>query len=99
MSVVRFIVVAVIFVALLFVSLDNAQMVTLRFFRLYTLESPLIFVVLCAFAIGAALGLTAGALRTARARRELKRLRRELAGRGADTRTVPGRTGPPYDAV
>jgi uncharacterized integral membrane protein len=96
MGVVRFIVVAVVFIALLFVSLDNAEMVTLRFFRIYTLEAPLIFVVLCSFAVGAALGLAAGALRTARARRELRRARREL-----DTRTLPARSHhddlpPPY---
>jgi uncharacterized integral membrane protein len=99
MGVVRFVVVAVVFIALLFVSLDNAEMVTLRFFRIYTLEAPLIFVVLCTFALGAALGLAAGALRTARARRELRRARRELDTRAPSTRSRRDDMPPPYEGV
>jgi uncharacterized integral membrane protein len=99
MGVVRFIVVVVVFIALLFVSLDNAGMVTLRFFRIYTLEAPLIFVVLCSFAVGAALGLAAGALRTARARRELRRARRELDTRAPMMRSRHDDLPPPYEGV
>ncbi len=102
MSVLRFVVVAVLFIALLFVSLDNAELVTLRFFRVYSLEAPLIFVVLCAFALGAALGLTAGALRTAGVRRELRRVRREAAHgahAGPATAVREASPRPPLDAL
>jgi uncharacterized integral membrane protein len=98
MSVVRFVVVAILFIGLLFISLDNADTVTLRFFRLGQLQAPLIFIVLCAFAIGAALGLASGALRTARVKRELRQLRREAKQRDDAART-PRTVTPPMDAV
>jgi uncharacterized integral membrane protein len=77
----------------------NTDAVTLRFFRIYTLEAPLIFVVLCSFAVGAALGLAAGALRTARARRELRRARRELDTRAPMLRSRHDDLPPPYEGV
>ncbi len=100
MSVVRFIIVAVMFIGMLFLALDNADTVTLRFFHVKEIQAPLIFVVLCALAIGAALGLAAGALRTARVRRELNALRHEvrkrddLARGGAREHAMP-----PMDAI
>ena len=100
MSVVRFVVVAVLFIGLLFISLDNADTVTLRFFHLGQLQAPLVFVVLCAFAIGAALGLASGALRTVRVRRELKQLRREVKLRDGSVHSTPREPAmPPRDAV
>jgi len=101
MSIVRFIIVAIVFIGLLFLSLANADTVTLRFFNLGQLQAPLIFVVLCAFAIGVALGLAAGVLRTARVKRELKQLRREVREREEFARTTAMRapTTPPLDAV
>ncbi len=101
MSIVRFIVVAFVFIVLLLVSLDNAQTVTLRFFRLYSLEAPLVFVVLCTFVAGTTLGLIAGALRNARLKRELRRLRRSTARRddadAAGDAALP--MAPPFDAL
>jgi uncharacterized integral membrane protein len=102
MSVVRFVLVAIVFIAILFVSLDNAETVTLKFFRLAEWQAPLVLVVFCAFALGAALGLAAGALRTARVRRELNRVRREQrkaaqAADGVDSTTHA--PIPPFDAV
>jgi uncharacterized integral membrane protein len=81
MSVVRWIVAAVIFIALLFISLQNADPVTLRFFTLYTWQAPLVFVVLIAFAAGVALGLLASAIKVVRRKRQLHRLRREQRAR------------------
>ena len=75
----RWVVGGALFVALLFLSLDNADPVTLRFFRVATWQAPLVFVVLVVFVAGIALGLTAGALRNVRLRRQLKRMRREVA--------------------
>jgi uncharacterized integral membrane protein len=107
MSVVRWIAGAAIFLALLFLSLDNADLVTLRFFRVASWQAPLVFVVFTAFAVGVALGLAAGALRASRLRRQLNRLRREPRGpvttpgpHGAapPSRAVRG-TSPPPDAV
>lgn len=101
MSVIRFALLAIVFVAILFVSLDNAETVTLKFFRLAQWQAPLVLVVFCAFALGTALGLATGALRTARVRRELSRTRREhrkalAEATGADTAPPPI---PPFDAM
>jgi uncharacterized integral membrane protein len=101
MSVVRFILVAIIFIAILFVSLDNAETVTLRLFRMAEWKAPLVLVVFCAFAVGAALGLVTGALRTSRVKRELNRTRREhrkamAEATGVDSTPPPV---PPFDAV
>ncbi len=88
MGIVRWIVGATLFLALVFLALDNAQSVTLRFFRVAEWQAPLIFVVFAAFAVGVALGLLAGAVRTAKIRRELNRARRE--GRAGDANQAPG---------
>jgi hypothetical protein len=49
--------------------------------------------------VGAALGLAAGALRTARARRELRRARRELDTRAPMMRSRHDDLPPPYEGV
>jgi uncharacterized integral membrane protein len=77
MSVLRWIVMSVIFIALLFISLQNAEPVTLRAFSFYTWQAPLVFVVLIAFAAGVALGLLAAAVKVARLKRQVSRMRRE----------------------
>src|SRR5204862_5967104 len=65
MGVVRWVVGAALFVALLFISLDNAEVVTLKFFRVASWQAPLVFVVLVVFVAGVAVGVAAGALRNA----------------------------------
>jgi uncharacterized integral membrane protein len=97
MQVLRWVVGCTIFLALLFLSLQNSELVTLKFYHWWSWQAPLIFVVLIAFAIGAAAGLLAGAVRSARLSRQLNRLRREQRHRdgapAADwsrTGTVPG---------
>jgi uncharacterized integral membrane protein len=99
MAVLRWIVIAVVFVALLFLSLQNTQTVRLTFFNVAAWEAPLIVVVFAAFACGAAAGLLAGALRTARLKRQLNKARREqragpdpvaLSGAIAGTSSAPG---------
>src|SRR5512147_1717133 len=77
MNVVRWIAGAVLFFALLALSLQNSEPVTLKFYHWWAWQAPLVFVVLLAFAIGVAAGLLAGALRSARLKRQLNRLRRE----------------------
>ena len=97
MQIVRWVIGATIFVALLFLSLQNSSEVTLKFYNLWQWSAPLIFVVLIAFAIGVAAGLLAGAFRTSRVKRELKRLHRERAQAGP-----PSTGGPPsrpYDGA
>ena len=79
MSVVRWLVGAALFLALLFLSLDNAEVVTLRFFRVASWQAPLVFVVFVTFVAGVAIGLAAGALRNARLKRQVRRMRREAA--------------------
>jgi uncharacterized integral membrane protein len=65
-----------VFVALLFLALSNTEAVTIRLFGATVFESPLAFVVFTAFATGVAAGLVAGAMRVARLKRSLARLRR-----------------------
>ena len=77
MSVVRFLFIAIVFIAVLFISLQNADPVTLRVFSLYEWQAPLVFVILVAFATGVALGLLASAIKVVRLKRQLSRLRRE----------------------
>src|SRR5512140_2182280 len=74
MSVLRWIVMSIIFIALLFISLQNAEPVTLRAFSFYTWQAPLVFVVLIAFAAGVALGLLAAAVKVARLKRQVSRM-------------------------
>lgn len=77
MQTVRWIVAAAVFIALLFLSLQNAETVTLRFFHLASWEAPIVLVVFVAFATGVTAGLLAGALRASRLKRQVSRLRRE----------------------
>ena len=93
MHIVRWIVGVLLFLALLFLSLQNSELVTLKFYRWWSWEAPLVFVVLIAFAIGAAAGLLAGAVRSARLSRQLNRLRREQRHREGAPATDWTRTG------
>ena len=77
MSVLRWIVFAAVFIVLLFISLQNAQPVTLAFFNVASWQAPLVFVILVAFATGVALGLLASAIKVVRLKRQLSRMRRE----------------------
>lgn len=92
MSVVRWLVGAALFLALLFLSLDNAEVVTLRFFRVAAWQAPLVFVVFVTFVAGVAIGLAAGALRNTRLKRQLKRMRREAAREAPPTPAPHGAT-------
>jgi uncharacterized integral membrane protein len=82
MQIVRWVVGVAIFLALLLLSLQNVETVKLRFFNLASIEAPLIFIVLVAFACGVAAGLLAGAIKAARLKRQLTKLRREQRRRG-----------------
>ena len=57
----------------IFFALQNAEPVTLRFYQWWRWQAPLIFMLLVAFAVGVAAGLLAGAVRSARLKRELGR--------------------------
>jgi lipopolysaccharide assembly protein A len=77
MTFLRFIVLAAVFIVLLFISLQNAQPVTLQFFNVATWQAPLVFVILVAFAAGVALGLLASAIQLVKLKRQLAKVRRE----------------------
>ena len=107
MQVLRWIVGSTLFLALLFLSLQNSELVTLKFYHWWSWQAPLIFVVLIAFAMGVAAGLLAGAMRSARLSRQLNRLRRaerksegvpysDWARAGAVPGTTPG-SGPGFE--
>jgi uncharacterized integral membrane protein len=79
MTIIRWIVGVAIFLFLVLVSLQNAQIVSLRFYKWVSWEVPLILLVLVVFAVGVTAGLLVGAFRTARLKRQLTRLHREHA--------------------
>ncbi len=62
MHIVRWIFGATVFLALLFLSLQNSDPAELKFFNLASLRAPLVVVVFIAFALGVAIGLLTGAL-------------------------------------
>src|SRR4051812_49279896 len=101
MQVVRWVVGAALFLALLFLSLQNSDVVTLKFYHWWSWQAPLIFIVFSAFALGVAAGLLTGAVRSARLKRQLSRLRKEsqryvVSPIGDMTRaTTPGAVIPP----
>lgn len=99
MQIVRWIIYATVFLALLFVSLQNADTVTLRIFNVANLQAPLIFVVLIAFAMGVAAGLLAGALRASRLKRQLSKLRREQRGIAPESVPAPASAYPRHDRL
>ena len=77
MQIVRWIVGAALFLALLFLSLQNSDLVTLKFYHWWSWQAPLIFVVLIAFALGVAAGLLPPArCAPSRLKRELNRMQR-----------------------
>jgi lipopolysaccharide assembly protein A len=88
MALLRWIVGGILFVALLFLSLQNSELVTVRFYHWFAWQAPLIFLLLIAFAAGVTAGLLAGLVRSARLKRQLARLRREHR-RGATTAPRP----------
>jgi len=92
MSVIRWIVGAVSFLLLLLFSLQNAQLVPVTFYGLFSWHAPLVFLLLIAFALGMAAGLLAGVMRTLRLKRQINRMRR-------DHSRAPGLDVPPLDAA
>jgi|GraSoiStandDraft_25_1057303.scaffolds.fasta_scaffold46804_3 uncharacterized integral membrane protein len=96
MHIVRWIVGAALFLALLLLSLQNDQPATLKFYTLWSWEAPLVFIVLIAFAIGVAAGLLVGAVRASKLKRQITRLTRAEKARADGTATPSGerpRTG------
>jgi uncharacterized integral membrane protein len=79
MSIARWIVGIIVFLLLLLLSLQNADLVTVRFYHWFSWQAPLIFLLLLAFACGAVAGLLAGLVRATRLKRQVMRLRREHA--------------------
>lgn len=84
MAFVRWTVGVGVFAALLFLSLQNSELVTVRFYHWFSWEAPLIILLLLAFGGGLIAGLIAGLLSTARVKRQLSRLRNEQR-RGVDS--------------
>ena len=66
-----------IFAALLLLSLQNSDLVTLRFYQWFSWQAPLVILLLLAFGAGVVAGLLAGLFRVARLKRQLTRLRKE----------------------
>jgi putative membrane protein len=85
MAFVRWTVFVTLFAALLLLSLQNSDLVTVRFYHWFSWQAPLIILLLLAFATGVVAGLLAGLLRSARLKRQLARLRREQR-RGLSTK-------------
>ncbi|HTH95080.1 MAG TPA: LapA family protein [Rhodocyclaceae bacterium] len=82
MKTLSWIVRAVVFIILFGLAIKNSETVELKFFFERVWQMPLSLVILIAFAVGAAFGLTAVLATLVRQRRELGKLRRQLdAGR------------------
>jgi lipopolysaccharide assembly protein A len=94
MHIVRWIVGATVFLALLFLSLQNSDPAELKFFNIASLRAPLVVVVFIAFTSGVAIGLLAGAWRSARLKRQVNNLRREHRGAQDPSSVTPGATAP-----
>lgn len=92
MAFVRWTVGVVVFAALLFLSLQNSELVTVRFYHWFSWQAPLIILLLLAFGTGIVAGLLAGLFRSARLKRQLRRLRGEQRG------ALPSRSRHPVDA-
>ena len=90
MGFVRWVVGISIFVALLFLALQNAELVTLRFYHWFSWEAPLIFLLLIAFARGVGAGLLAGLPRHVRLKRQVSRLRKEQKAGSAPSAPYDG---------
>jgi uncharacterized integral membrane protein len=102
MHIVRWAVGATLFLALLFLSLQNSEPAELKFFNLASFRAPLVVVVFVAFSVGVAIGLLTGALRAARLSRQVSRLRREQHTKRDPGTVAPGASptsGPGYDRV
>jgi uncharacterized integral membrane protein len=89
MSLLRWIVGGILFVALLFLALQNSDLATVRFYHWFSWQAPLIFLLLIAFAAGVLAGLLAGLSRAARLKRQLARLRKELRRAGVHSQPAP----------
>jgi len=99
MHIVRWIVGATVFIALLLLSLQNSKQVELAFFNFASLQAPLIVVVFVAFATGVALGLLVGTWRSMRLKRQISKLRRENRIKHDPATAAPGTSpasGPGY---
>src|ERR1700675_5008317 len=79
MNIARWIVAIIVFLLLLLLSLQNADLVTVRFYHWFSWQAPLIFLLLIAFAGGAVAGLLARLVRATRLKRQGMRLLREHA--------------------
>src|SRR5882672_2597461 len=79
-----------LFLAVFAFALMNTGPVTLRFFLGQTWETPMILVLLLAFAFGAAIGVLACLSRMLGQRREINKLERELNAAGS--RSLPPQT-------
>ena len=89
MTFVRWVLFLVVFLALLFLALQNADLVTVRFYHWFSWEAPLILLLLIAFALGVGAGLLAGLMRYVRVKRQLGRLCREHRHAPAATTGLP----------
>ena len=66
MSAIRWIIGVPVFLFLLLFALQNARSVPVQFYGWFSWQVPLVFLLLIAFAMGAAAGLLAGVTRTVR---------------------------------
>jgi putative membrane protein len=89
MTVVRWVVVLIVFLALLFLALQNSELVTVRFYHWFSWEAPLILLLLIAFSLGVGAGLLAGLMRYVRLKRQLARLRREHRRASPAAQSIP----------
>ena len=94
MHIVRWVVGASVFLALLFLSLQNSEPAELKFFNIASMRAPLVVVVFVAFVVGVAIGLLTGTVRAARLNHQISKLRRENRAHHGPTTPTSGRAAP-----
>jgi len=93
MTLLRWIVGVAVFLALLLLALQNAEGVRVRFYGWESWPIPLVVLLLVVFAIGVTLGMLVGALRAAKLKRQLNRVRREHSRQFAANSAPPANGG------
>ena len=79
----------VLFLILFSFAVKNDQLVALKFFFGTSWQTPLVFVILVAFAAGALLGVTSTVASLVRKQREIGRLRRQVSSQARNKAAQP----------
>lgn len=92
MRVVRWLIGFLVFAGALLFAVQNTDLATVRFYHVFSWQTPLIVLLLAAFALGSLAGLLATFARVMRLRRQILRLR-QIGRRASDPIEPPAAPG------